>query len=66
MLVSIVPIVCLCGLILYQLIRATQIRNDAQEAKDDAYNFLKIDSLIQSLQVGVEIVKIISDANFFC
>ena len=50
-LAGIIPVLCLCGCMLSQLILAAQKRSDALAARDDIYNFLAVDKLVESLTV---------------
>ena len=48
---GIIPVLCLCGFMLSQVILAAQKRSDALAARDDVYSFLAVDELIESLTV---------------
>ena len=47
-----VPVVCLIGVCLCKLIESTVIRRDAVEGQDSAENFLRLDAMIQAIQVS--------------
>ena len=47
-----VPVVCLIGVCLFKLIESTVIRRDAVEGRDSAENFLRLDAMIQAIQVS--------------
>ena len=49
---GIIPVLCLCGLVLYQLIKSAQVRNDAVSARKDAVNYLDVSTAVTLLLVS--------------
>ena len=50
--VSIVPVLCLCGLTLYQLIKEAGVRHSAANARDNAVNYFQASAAVTSLLVS--------------
>ena len=52
MAVSIVPVLCLCGLTFYQLIKEARVRHGAANARDNAVNSFHVSAALTSLLVS--------------
>ena len=48
----VLPIICLTAIVVSQVIKAVETKNDAEKAKEDIEYLLRMDGLVTSLQVG--------------